>query len=266
MKIGVWNVVVVGLIAVSVSFVACVTTPDTHRKQLNFIPDSQMNALGLQAYQETLSKEKTLNGPLADRIIRVGKRIAEASGAQFNWEFQVIDNKDVVNAFCLPGGKIAVYTGIIPVAANDAGLAAVLGHEVAHAVLKHGAERMSQGLVLNLGVEAAAISLQNSKQRDLILGALGVGAQFGVMLPYSRAHESEADKVGLKYMAKAGYQPKEAVALWERMGKVSGSRPPEILSTHPDPARRAKDLEREIPIVDSLYQQSQKQPASPMSL
>lgn len=248
------------------SWVACVTTPESKRRQLNFIPDSQMNALGVQAYQEVLATEKPLKGPLADRIVAIGKRIAAASGARFDWEFVVLDNKEVVNAFCLPGGKIAVYTGIIPVAANDAGLAAVLGHEVAHATLKHGAERMSQALVVNLGIEAASISLKNNKQRDLILGAMGVGAQFGIMLPYGRSHESEADKIGLKYMAKAGFDPKEAIFLWERMAKLSGSRPPEILSTHPDPENRARELEKEQPKVAPEYAQSTKQPTLPLAL
>jgi predicted Zn-dependent protease len=223
-----------------------------------------MNILGAQSYEEVLKKEKISKDPkLNEMVNRIGKRIAKASGADFAWEFKVIDNAETVNAFCLPGGKVAVYTGILPIAKNEAALAAVMGHEVAHATLKHGAERMSQQLATQAGLAAASLSLKNSAQRDLILGGIGLGAQFGVLLPYSRKHETEADIVGLKYLAKAGYDPKESVGLWERMAKTGG-KVPEIISTHPDPARRARDLEAEIPKVMALYDKSEKQPSKPL--
>jgi predicted Zn-dependent protease len=252
------------LVSFGLSYLACVTTSETNRKALILIPEAQMNLLGAQSYEEVLKKEKISKDPkLNEMISRIGKRIAKASGADFAWEFKVIDNAETVNAFCLPGGKVAVYTGILPIAKNEAALAAVMGHEVAHATLKHGAERMSQQLATQAGLAAASLSLKNSAQRDLILGGIGLGAQFGVLLPYSRKHETEADIVGLKYLAKAGYDPKESVGLWERMAKAGG-KVPEIISTHPDPARRARDLEAEIPKVMALYEKSEKQPSKPL--
>ena len=245
--------------------VACTTTPVTKRQAINFMPDGQMNMMGRQAYQDILKKEKlSKNQRLTAMVRKVGKRIAAASGeASFKWEFNLIDNPEMVNAFCLPGGKVAVYTGILPVAKNEAGLAAIMGHEVAHAILKHGAERVSQSILVKLGVVATALSFRNSKYQGLIAGAMGVGLQFGVMLPYGRRHESEADKVGLGYMAKSGYAPRESVELWKRMAEKGGGAP-EIVSTHPDPSRRARDLEREIPKVMSDYDRSQKQPSTPI--
>jgi predicted Zn-dependent protease len=158
------------------------------------------------------------------------------------WEFNVIES-DEANAFCLPGGKVAVYTGILPLAQTEAGLAAVIGHEVAHAVARHAGERMSQALLVNLGLSVADISLQNSQHRPLIMAALGLGANVGVLLPYSRKHEAEADEIGTRYMARAGYDPREAVLLWQRFAKAGGPRPPPFLSTHPAPESRAQELE-----------------------
>jgi predicted Zn-dependent protease len=247
----------------ALTFTACVTTPETHRKQVNFVPDSQMNAMGAEAFTEMLKTEKiSSDAKLTAAVVDVGRRIATASGKNYQWEFKLFDSKDV-NAFCLPGGKVGVYTGLLPVAKTNAGLAAVLGHEVAHAILRHGAERMSQQLLLTGGLIAVDAAMRNSEQRGLIMGALGLGAQFGVMLPYSRKHESEADEVGLTYMAKAGYDPREAVALWQRMAQ-QGSRPPEILSTHPDPANRARIIERDLPSVMPYYDKSQKVPTEPI--
>ena len=237
----------------------CVTTPHSKRTQLNFIPKQQMHSLGRQSYEEIKKKEQLIkSGPVYDQVVKIGKRIAAASGVGFDWEFAVIKNDKMLNAFCLPGGKIAVYTGILPTAANEAGLAAILGHEVAHAVLRHGAERMSQALILQLGLTAAQVSMKNSKQKGVIMAALGLGAQFGVMMPFSRSHESEADKIGLRYMAKAGYDPSEAPKLWQRMAKKGGG-VPEILSTHPDPLKRARALQKQIPSVNGFYQASRKQ-------
>lgn len=253
---GILSAVVLGTAA------GCVTSP-TGRTQLSLVPDSQMNSMGDQAYQEMLSKSKlSKNTRLNSEVIEIGRRIAQASGANFDWEFNVIDEPGTVNAFCLPGGKVAVYTGIIPVAKNNAALAAVMGHEVAHAVLKHSAERMSQQMVMEMGLAATSLTFKNSKHKEAIAGALGIGAQFGVALPFSRYHESEADRLGLEYMAKAGYDPQEAVGLWERMGALGGGRPPEILSTHPDPSRRAKDLSKHMAKAMSLYQASPQRTAT----
>jgi predicted Zn-dependent protease len=236
---------------------ACVTSPETGRSQLSLVSDSQMNELGQQAYKETLRNAKiSKNASLNNDVATIGRRIAQASGVDFAWQFTVIDEPQTINAFCLPGGKVAVYTGIIPVAKNNAALAAVMGHEVAHAVLRHSAERMSQQMIMQMGLAATSLTFADSKYKNTIAGLLGIGAQFGVALPFSRYHESEADRVGLEYMAKAGYDPQEAVGLWERMGALGGSRAPEILSTHPDPIRRAKDLKRHMGRAMALYQSS----------
>lgn len=252
--------IVYGLVsaaAIAIGVAACVTSPETGRTQLSLVSDSQMNSLGAQAYQETLSKSKiSRNSALNNEVNAIGRRIAQASGVDYDWEFTVIDEPQTVNAFCLPGGKVAVYTGIVPVAKNNAALAAVMGHEVAHATLRHSAERMSQQLVMQMGLTVASITFSDSKNRNMIAGLLGIGTQFGVVLPFSRYHESEADRVGLEYMAKAGYDPREAVGLWERMGSMGGGRPPEILSTHPDPVRRAKELGKHMPKALAIYQAS----------
>ncbi len=251
--------VVGGFLLGSVLVVACVTTPVTKRKQIRLLPESQMNAMGVQAYGEMLSKEKlSTNKRWNEMVARVGRNIAAASGKNYQWEVKLIDDPKTVNAFCLPGGKIAVYTGILPVAKNEAGLAAVMGHEVAHAVLQHGNERVSQGILAQAGLTLTAISLKDSKYRDIIVGGLGVGTQFGVMLPFSRKHESEADRVGVEYMAKAGYDPRESVELWKRMAALGGGSVPEVVSTHPDPMRRAGDLNKLQPELANIYATSNK--------
>ncbi len=236
---------------------ACSTTPETGRQQLNLVSDDQMNQMGEEAYKQLLSESKiSKNRELNEQVQAIGRRIAKASGIDYNWEFTVIDDPKTVNAFCLPGGKVGVYTGLIPIAENTAGLAAVIGHEVAHAVLRHSSERMSQEMVTQFGLAVASMSFGDSKYRDLIAGAMGIGAVYGITLPFSRYHEAEADQVGLEYMAKAGYDPQEAIALWYRMGEEGGSRPPEFLSTHPDPVKRAKDLQKKLPEALALYRTS----------
>mgnify|MGYP001588240939 CR=1 FL=1 len=248
------------IVACTVLLIACSTTKDTHRTQLNLVSDGEMNAIGDEAYKEMLAKSKiSQNAQLNSEIVAIGRRIAQATNVNYDWEFSVID-EDQVNAFCLPGGKVAVYTALVPVAKNNAGLAAVLGHEVAHAVLRHSAERMSQQIVLEAGMSLASATFSDSRYKDIIAAAMGIGANFGVALPFSRYHESEADRVGLEYMARAGYDPREAIALWERMGQLAKSRPPEFLSTHPDPANRAKDLTRHLDKAMALWQASVKQP------
>lgn len=225
----------------------CVTTPLTHRKALILVPFDQEVQMGLQAYREILASEKVSDNPTWNRIVRrVGERITRVSDMPgLQWEFSVIVSEDM-NAFCLPGGKVAVYTGIFPVAQNEAGLAAIIGHEVAHAIARHAGERMSQALLVNLGLSLADLSLQNNQHRQTILAALGLGASVGVMLPYSRAHEAEADEIGILYMARAGYDPREAALLWDRLAKAGGPRPPPFLSTHPAPEDRAQELQRMV--------------------
>lgn len=247
---------------------ACVTNSEG-RKSFNVIGDGQMNALGEDAYKEVLTKAQK-EGKLLPKssakheaVERIGQRIAAASKANFKWEFSVIDEPKTVNAFCLPGGKIAVYTGIMPVAQTEAALAAVMGHEVAHATMRHGAERMSQQLAIAGLATAADISLKDNKNRDLWMAALAVGANFGVILPYGRGHETEADSVGLRYAAAAGYDPAAAPELWKRMG-ASGMSPPEFMSTHPDPSNRSRALAAMQETVKPLYEASEKQADRPL--
>ena len=222
---------------------SCATVPHTQRKALILIPSEQEVAIGEQAYREVLSREKLSDNKKWVLIVdRVGRSIARVSDKpNLNWEFKLIESPQR-NAFCLPGGKVAVYTGILKVAKNEAGLAAIVGHEIAHAVARHGAERMTQLLLLNMGLNAADVSLNNSEHREVILAAIGVTANVGLLLPYSRKHEKEADNIGTLYMAKAGYDPNEAVALWERFADAEQANVPAFLSTHPASRERAEAL------------------------
>ena len=174
---------------------------------------------------------------------------------QFEWEFILIEDEKTPNAWCMPGGKVAFYTGILPYTKDDTGVAVVMGHEVAHALAQHGNERMSQGLLVNLGGATLAKALETKPEmtRNLWLGAFGLGTQVGVLLPYSRKHESEADRIGLILMAKAGYDPNQAVAFWERMSQSGGQAPPEFLSTHPANATRIADLKKHLPEAMTHY-------------
>lgn len=234
----------------------------TGRKQLLLVSDADANALGEQQYREILSKSKISQDPSGTKIVlRVGTRIAQAVNSLarenglgqyvdgYNWEFHLIDDPKTMNAFCLPGGKIAVYTGILPLTKNDSGLAVVIAHEVAHAVAKHGAERMSQILLMQYGgaqLSDAIKSNPEETQKNVLL-AFGIGANVGVLLPYSRLQEIEADRIGLIIMAKAGYDPHEAIVLWNRMKALEGPTPPEFLSTHPVTDERIRSIEAEMP-------------------
>ncbi len=234
------------------SVVACETVPITGRSQLIVIPEGTEVKMGLDSYQQILSKAKVSSEPrVVEQVTRVGRRIAEATGrADYQWEFKVIEDAQV-NAFCLPGGKVAVYTGMLPVARDDAGLAAVLGHEVAHAVARHGGERMSQQLAVQgatLATTQTLLAGRDPATVQLVSAALGAGATVGLLLPWGRAQESEADHLGLIYMAKAGYHPRAARDLWVRMGEASRGREPyEFLSTHPLPETRITQIEGWIP-------------------
>lgn len=231
--------------------VACSSVEGTGRRQLRLVSDEQEARMGLDAWHEVLRGAHVVTGtPEARRVEDVGRRIAAASGEPYDWEFRLIDDPSV-NAFCLPGGKVAVYTGLLPVAQDDAGLAAVLGHEVAHATAHHGAERVSQELVAAGVLEVASVGLEGQQPlvREAVLKGLGLGAEVGALLPYSRLHEHEADAIGVRYMLRAGYDPRAAVLLWQRMAALERERPLELLSTHPDPAARAERIAGLIPAI-----------------
>ncbi len=236
-------------------FLGCVTTPISERSSMVLIPFEKEVALGEEAYRELLKKEQlSLDGQLIEIVERVGRQLAAVSPMpNLNWEFKLIESEKK-NAFALPGGKVAIYTGILPVCANEAGLAAVMGHEIAHAIARHGAQRMSHSLLLTGLLAGASISLSDGGNKDSIMGALGVGTAVGVTLPFSRSNESEADEIGLALMAKAGYDPSEAERFWGRFNKMQqGSRPPEILSTHPTDTTRIEDIRRLLPKANQAY-------------
>jgi len=236
----------------------CSTVPVTGRSQLLMVSEQQELRMGLTSFKEILEKEKLSADPLLNaRIERIGRRIAAATGrSDYQWEFKVLENDKTVNAFCLPGGKVAVYTGLLPIAQDDAGLAAVIAHEVAHAIARHGGERLSQEMVVAGLTAATVMATSDARRRDLYAGLLGAGAAVGFLLPYSRLHEAEADRMGLIYMAKAGYDPRAALALWKRMAAQTKdrSRPPEWLSTHPADETRIKEIERWLPEALRYYQ------------
>jgi len=235
----------------------CRSAPMTGRRQMLLLPETQEVSLGLTSYQEIVAKEPaSTNQAAIEMVERVGRRIAAvADKPEYQWEFRVIAS-DVQNAFCLPGGKVAVYEGILPVCENEAGLAVVMSHEVAHALARHGGERMSQSLAVD-GVKQAvsyATQKQDETRREILLKAYGVASEYGVILPYSRQHESEADHIGLMLMAKAGYDPSEAPRFWQRFAMAQdGNKPLEFLSTHPSDARRSSDLETLLPEAMKLY-------------
>ncbi|MCG3205323.1 MAG: Beta-barrel assembly-enhancing protease [Elusimicrobia bacterium] len=246
------------LLAAGIGFflAACATVQYTGRKQFNLVSPEQEAQLGEQAYQEILQKTPlTKNADYQRRIREIGARIqAVANEPSFKWEFNVLQGKEV-NAFCLPGGKVAFWDGIMPICESDAGVAVVMGHEVAHALAHHGAERMSQGMgaeiigeLLSMGLGKASPEVRNGAMQ-----AFGLGAQVGVILPFSRKHESEADKIGLILMAKAGYDPRTAVDFWKRMAQSGGQKPPEFLSSHPSDETRIKQIESWLPEALSYY-------------
>lgn len=227
------------------------TVPITGRKQIVDISREQESALGLQSYRQILRREQVItSGNNADAVREVGRKIsAVAEDPGFKWEYNLIDSPQV-NAFCLPGGKVAVYSGIMPVAQNVNGLAVIMGHEIAHAIARHGAERMAQQKLMQIGQMAVGVSVSDMdpNQQRAIMGALGLGAQFGLMLPFSREHESEADYMGLIYVARACFDPTEAPKLWERMGQASGGRgPAQFMSTHPSHATRIRQFQQWMP-------------------
>jgi len=249
-------------------FIGCSTVPITGRKQLSFIPQTELLTLSDQSYKDTLSKSTlSTNAVQTAEVAEVGQKIAGAAEtfmkengmakdiANYKWEFNLVQDDKTVNAFCMPGGKIVVYTGILPVTQDKNGLATVMSHEVAHAIANHGGERMSQELLVQAGGMGLA-QITKSKPvlaQKILMQAYGAGSQVGILLPYSRSHESEADHIGLVLMARAGYDPKTAAAFWERMNTMGGATPPEFLSTHPATSRRISDINKEIPEAEKYY-------------
>lgn len=251
------NRILAAAVATSLWLAGCSTVPVTGRSQLLMVSEQQERQMGLASFKEIIGKEKLNHDPvLNERVQRIGRRIAAATGrTDYQWEFKVIDNDKTVNAFCLPGGKVAIYTGLLPVAQDDASLAAVIAHEVAHAIARHGGERLSQEMVVAGLTAATVMATSDSSRRELYAGLLGAGAAVGFLLPYSRLHEAEADRMGLIFMAKAGYDPRAALALWQRMAAQSRgkAKPPEFLSTHPADETRIKEIERWLPEALSYY-------------
>lgn len=229
---------------------ACSKTPVTGRTQFNLIPDKLMLPLGASSYDQMLEGVRKVTGDTSNTTLnRVGKRISKvADKPGYDWQYTLVEDDETINAWCLPGGKIAFYTGVLPVVQNEAGMAFVMGHEVGHATAHHGAERLSQQLAVLGGIGGLYLFLNdrtqlNQTQQGVLLAALGVGAQVGVILPFSRMHEKEADVIGMMYMARAGYPPRQSIAVWDRMTEATGgSKVPAFVSTHPSDAKRQANL------------------------
>ena len=248
---------------------ACSKVPITKRKQVNLLPESELMAMSLTSYRDFLKSNPPVNNTSdAAMVKRVGQKISTSVGRflkqngqgkrlkGYSWEFNLVNSSEA-NAWCMSGGKVVVYQGLLPLTLDESGLAIVMGHEVAHAVARHGNERMSQQLVaagLGLGLDLATMD-QNPQTRNILLASYGVGSTLGV-LAYSRLHETEADKMGLIFAAMSGYDPQKAVAFWERMASKGGSKPPELLSTHPSDATRNKNLKEFMPTAMKYYKPS----------
>lgn len=254
---------VAAALALTAVATACVKVPVTGRRQFNIVPDGIMRQLGASTYTATLADLNVSKGnENATAITQVGKAIAKAANQpKYDWEFKLVQDNETINAWCLPGGKIAVYTGLLPVVKNEAGLSFVMGHEVGHATAHHGAERLSQQLAVLGGMGAVYLYMENktqltTEQQAIILGALGLGMEFGVLLPFSRAHEKEADIIGMMYMAKAGYPPAESLDVWDRMEKATGGGMPAFLSTHPSNDKRQENLKDWMPQAKKRYERN----------
>lgn len=262
--------ILTSVIFFSFILISCSSVPLTGRKQLSIIPASQMLTMSFQQYDEFIKSNKLSSDASSTEMVkRVGHNIKNAVEEYmadnkllnrlrgYNWEFNLVESNEI-NAWCMPGGKVVVYTGILPITQDELGLAVVMGHEIAHAIAEHGNERMSQILLTQLGGLALseALSSQPERTKDLWLGVYGLGAQVGVLLPYSRTHESEADKLGLIFMAMAGYDPNSAVGFWERMAaQKQGQASPEFLSTHPSDKTRIEDIKKNLPEALKYYNQ-----------
>ena len=246
----------------------CKTVPVTGRKQLQLVPNSIINAMAFTEYDSVIKISATLSqsDARAAMVTRVGVRIQQAVESyfaqnnmskdlkNFKWEYNTI-NEDIINAWCMPGGKVVVYTGILSVTQNETALAVIMGHEIAHAIARHGNERMSSGLLINLGGLALEEALKNKKEETqaLFLGLYMVGSNLALALPHNRMQESEADKLGLIFMSMAGYDPAEAIPFWQRMASLNQNKTPEFLSTHPSDETRIRKLSELIPGIKSQY-------------
>jgi len=235
--------------------------PETGRASHVGMSTREEALLGLQGYEQVLAQSESIDsGPELEMVRRVASRLASATGkvgGDFDWQVSLIRSPQV-NAFCLPGGKIVVYTGILPITQNEPALATVLGHEMAHATSRHGSQRVLEQNLAQTALTGVAMSLSDmdyDKQRA-VMGALGAGTQFGVLMPFSRKHESEADAIGLLYMGRAGYDPRESIRFWQRMENVGGPQPPEFLSSHPSHGTRIQQLEAEMPKALEEYNRS----------
>ncbi len=260
---------ILGLLLITGLMAGCALNLVTGRKQLSLVPEAELQLMARDQYSTFLSENKVLNANSnkdAAMVDRVGAKISNAiktyydSKGQtsilegYNWEFNTVDSKEA-NAWCMPGGKVVVYSGILPITQNEAGLAIVMGHEIAHSIAKHGNERMSQAMVQQMGGVALQVALAQQPQQtqDLFLMSYGIGSQVGAMLPWSRQQETEADKFGLIFAAMAGYNPQEAIAFWQRMSAAGGPSPPEFLSTHPSDQTRIKKLNQFMPEAMKYY-------------
>jgi predicted Zn-dependent protease len=264
---------IIAIAAISLVLIMCKTVPLTGRKSLSLISGSEINTMSFQQYDE-LKRTSNLSKDVSktNQVKKVGERIQSAielylrSQGQsdlldgFAWEYILIESPEV-NAFCMPGGKVAFYTGILPYCKDENGIAVVMGHEIAHAIAEHGNERMSQSLLQQMGGVAlsAALTEKPAQTQALFMQAYGVGSSMGVMLPFSRKHESEADELGLYFMAMAGYDPQKAPEFWTRMSQTGGQKPPEFLSTHPSDQSRINHLNEVMPKAMDYYVQSPKQ-------
>jgi predicted Zn-dependent protease len=260
-----WSVIFILLITI-----ACSKVPLTGRRQLSLIPESEMISLSLTQYGQFLKENKVSTDQAKTAMVRrVGERIAKAVESYmaqaglsenlkgYQWEFNLVESPEV-NAWCMPGGKVVVYSGLLPVAQNEEGLATVMGHEIAHAVARHGSERMSQQLIAQLGSTSLSAALADKPQatQQIAAAAFGLGTQVGVLLPFSRKQESEADHLGLIFMAMAGFNPQSSLAFWQRMGQQTKTSMPEFLSTHPVNSTRIRDIQKELPEAMKYYKRS----------
>lgn len=250
------------LILVFVGVSACKVNPFTGQKTLNFYPNSQIFPSAFAQYDQFLTENKVVKGTAESQMItKAGQRISAAAERwlaanghpgylkDYKWEYTLV-NDETVNAWCMPGGKIVFYTGILPICQGETGVAVVMGHEVAHALADHGAQRMSAGTLQQLGAVAGNVAISDPNKREMFNQAYGIGSQVGVMLPFSRGHETEADRIGLQIMAIAGYNPDEAAELWKRMKANSGGEaPPEFMSTHPSNDTRISNLTAWAPLA-----------------
>ena len=240
--------------------VSCTTNPFSGKKTMALVPNSQILPMAFQQYDEFLASHNVINNTsdaamvksVGVKITKAAERYLNANGYEgylkdYKWDYNLVEDP-AVNAWCMPGGKIVVYTGILPITKSETGLAAVMGHEVAHALANHGQQRMSAGQLQQIGAVAGNVALQNDPENQALFNsAYGIGSNLGVMMPFGRAHETEADKIGLTLMAIAGYDPIEAANLWERMKANGGQAPPEFLSTHPSNDTRIANIKSWVP-------------------